>query len=98
MSFRNTAALVAQLHQIRRLESGSESTSSETPAPTDVALPTPAILRNSQVMAAMNQGIGPRRTDTGPPCYKGNRCRTRPFGFPTRLGLDGPQEIHAVTL
>ena len=44
-----------------------------------------------------NQGIGPQRTDTEPPCYKGNKCRTRPFGFPTGLGPDGPREIHAVT-
>ena len=46
----------------------------------------------------MNQGIGPRRTNTEPPCYKGNKCRTCPFGFPTGLGPDGPREIHAVTL
>ena len=46
----------------------------------------------------INQGIGPRRTDTEPPCYKGNKRRTRPFGFHTGLGPDGPQEIHAVTL
>ena len=45
-----------------------------------------------------NQGIGPRRTDTESLCYKGNERRTRPFGFPTGLGPDGPQEIHAVTL
>ena len=45
-----------------------------------------------------NQGIGPRRTDTGPLCYKGNERRTHSFGFPTGLGPDGPQEIHAVTL
>ena len=31
----------------------------------------------------MNQGIGLRRTHTEPPCYKGNKRRTRPFGFPT---------------
>ena len=45
-----------------------------------------------------NQGIGPQRTDTEPPCYKGNERRTRSFGFPTGLGPDGPWEIHAVTL
>ena len=45
-----------------------------------------------------NQGIGLRRTDTEPPCYKGNECRTRSFGFPTGLGPDGPREIHSVTL
>ena len=39
-----------------------------------------------------NQGIGPQRTDTKPPCYKGNKCRTCPFGFPADLGLDRPQE------
>ena len=45
-----------------------------------------------------NQGIGPRRTDTELPCYKGNKRRTRPFGSPTGLGPDGPWEIHMVTL
>ena len=45
-----------------------------------------------------NQGIGPRRTDTESPCYKGNERRTRPFGFPTGLGPDRPREIHVVTL
>ena len=30
-----------------------------------------------------NQGIGPRRTDTEPLCYKGNKRKTRSFGFPT---------------
>ena len=45
-----------------------------------------------------NQGIGLRRTDIESLCYKGNKRRTRPFGFPTGLGLDGPREIHAVTL
>ena len=33
-----------------------------------------------------NQGIGLWRTDTEPPCYKGNKHRTRPFDFPTGLG------------
>ena len=33
--------------------------------------------------AVTNQGIGPRWTDTEPPCYKGNKRRTCPFGFPT---------------
>ena len=46
----------------------------------------------------MNQGIGPRWTDTRTPCYKGNKRRTRPFGFPTGLGPDEPWEIHVVTL
>ena len=45
-----------------------------------------------------NQGIGPRQTDTESLCYKGNKRRTCPFGFPTGLGPDGPREIHAVTL
>ena len=45
-----------------------------------------------------NQGIGPQWTDTKPPCQKGNKHRTHPFGFPTGLGLDGPREIHVVTL
>ena len=46
------AALVAQLHQIRRLGSESESSSSEAPAPANVTLPTSTIPRNSQVMAS----------------------------------------------
>ena len=45
-----------------------------------------------------NQGIGPRQTDTKPPCYKGNKHRTCPCGFPTGLGADGPWENHAVTV
>ena len=45
-----------------------------------------------------NQGIGPQQTNTKPPCYKGNKHRMRPLGFPTGLGLDGPQETCAVTL
>ena len=54
---------------------------------------------NLEVSSAVtNQGIGPRWTDTEPPCYKGNKRRTRPFSFPTGLGPDGPREIHAVTL
>ena len=46
------AALIAQLHQIRRLESGSELSSSETPAPTNITFPTLTIPRNSQVTAS----------------------------------------------
>ena len=53
------AALVAQLHQIRRLESGSESTPSETPTPTDVSFPTPSIPSYTQV-AAHASTPGPR--------------------------------------
>ena len=45
-----------------------------------------------------NQGIGLQWTDTRPPSYKGNKCRTHPFGFPTGLGPDGPWENHVVTL
>ena len=45
-----------------------------------------------------NQGIGLWWTDTKPPCYKGNKCRTHPFGFPTGLGPDRPQENHTVTV
>ena len=44
--------------------------------------------------AVMNQGIGLRWTDTKPPCYKGNKHRMHPLGFPTGLGPDGPQETH----
>ena len=46
------AALVAQLHQIQQLESGSESAPSETPAPSNVTILTPTIQRNSQVTAS----------------------------------------------
>ena len=46
------AALVAQLHQIRQLESRSEPSSPEAPAPTDVTFPTPTIPRNLQVTAS----------------------------------------------
>ena len=45
-----------------------------------------------------NQGIGSQQTNTWPPCHKGTKHRMRPFGLPTGLGPDGPQEIHAVTL
>ena len=45
-------ALVAQLHQIQRLEYESELTPAETPAPTNVALLTPTIPRNLQVTAS----------------------------------------------
>ena len=48
--------------------------------------------------AVTNQGIGPRWTDTKPPCHRGNKRRTRPFGFPTGLGPDGPQEVRVVAL
>ena len=44
----------------------------------------------------MNQGIGPRRTNTEAPCYKGNKRRTFPFGFPTSLGPDRSWETHVV--
>ena len=46
----------------------------------------------------MNQGIGLRWTNTKPPCYKGNKHRMHPFGFPTGLGPDGLREIYVVTL
>ena len=49
-------------------------------------------------VGVMNQGIGPQWTYTKPPCYKGNKCRTHPFGFPTDLGPEGPRENHAVTV
>ena len=52
----------------------------------------------SIVGGVMNQGIGLRWTDTKTPCYKGNKHRTHPFGFPTGLGLDGLCKIRAVTL
>ena len=68
------------------------------------AMPVPLPPRHSPIRSPLveapvtNQGIGPRRSNIEPPCYKGNKRRTRPFGFPTGLGPDGPQEIHAVTL
>ena len=46
------AALVVRLHQIRRLEPESESSSSEASIPTNITFPTPAIPRNSQVTAS----------------------------------------------
>ena len=49
-------------------------------------------------VAVTNHGIGPQQTDTKPPCYKVNKRRTHPFSFPTDLGPDRSQEIHAVTL
>ena len=57
-----------------------------------------ALSLDGMATTVTNQGIGPRRTGTEPPCYKGNKRRTRPFGFPTGLRLDGPREIHTVTL
>ena len=55
-------------------------------------------LPHCYIMDVTNQGIGLRRTDTKPPCYKGNKRRTRPFGFPTGLGPDRPWEINMDTL
>ena len=46
------ALLVAQLDNIRRLESGMETDSTPSPPPTNISLPTPAIPRNSQVTAS----------------------------------------------
>ena len=46
------ALLVAQLDNIRRLESGTETDSTPSPPPTNVTFPTPAIPRNSQVTAS----------------------------------------------
>ena len=46
------ALLVAQLDNIRRLESGTETDSTPSPPPTNVAFPTPTIPRNSQVTAS----------------------------------------------
>ena len=45
------AALVARLGQIQRLESGSESSSSETSTPADVSFPTPSVPSYAQVAA-----------------------------------------------
>ena len=46
------ALLVAQLDNIRRLESGTETDSTSSPPPTNVSLLTPTIPCNSQVMAS----------------------------------------------
>ena len=44
--------LVAQLDNIRRLESGTETDSTPSPPPTNITFPTPAIPHNSQVTAS----------------------------------------------
>ena len=44
--------LVAQLDNIRRLESGMEEDSTPSPPPTNISFPTPTILCNSQVTAS----------------------------------------------
>ena len=46
------ALLVAQLDNIRRLESGTEEDSTPSPPPANVSFPTPTIPRNSQVTAS----------------------------------------------
>ena len=46
------ALLVAQLDNIRRLESGTETDPTSSPPPTNVTFPTPTIPRNSQVTAS----------------------------------------------
>ena len=46
------ALLVAQLDNIRRLQSGTETDSTPSPPPSNITFPTPAIPRNSQVMAS----------------------------------------------
>ena len=53
---------------------------------------------SNYAMGVTNQGIGLQQTNTKPPFYKGNKCRMRPFCFPTGLGPDRPWESHAVTL
>ena len=45
------AVLVARLNQVRRLESGSETSSSTTPASSNVAFPTPSVPSYAQVTA-----------------------------------------------
>ena len=46
------ALLIAQLDNIRRLESGTETDSTPSPPPTNVTFPTPTVPRNSQVTAS----------------------------------------------
>ena len=51
------ALLVAQLDNIRRLESGTETDSTPSPPPTNITFPTPAIPRNSQVTASRSESV-----------------------------------------
>ena len=53
------AALVARLHQIRRLESGSESSSTSSPTSANVTFPTPSVPSYAQVVARTSTP-GPR--------------------------------------
>ena len=46
---KEAALLVAQLDNIRRLESGTEEDSTPSPPPTNISFPTPTVPRNSQV-------------------------------------------------
>ena len=55
----DTAALVARLNQIQRLESGSESSSTSSPTPANVTFPTPSVPSYAQV-AACTSTLGPR--------------------------------------
>ena len=61
------AALVARLNQIRRLQSESELSSSETSTPADVSFPTPSIPSYAQVAArSATPSAGVRAMAPGP--------------------------------
>ena len=73
------ALLVAQLDNIRRLESGMEEDSTPSPPPTNISFPTPTVLRNSQVIASTAASRARVRTvarGSAPPqpaCTRGSR-------------------------
>ena len=71
--------LVAQLDNIRRLESGTETDSTPSPPPTNVTFPTPTIPHSSQVTASTTASRARVRTvarGSAPPqpaCTRGSR-------------------------
>ena len=88
-------ALVAQLHQIQRLEAGSESTPSETPTPTNVTFPTPTMPRNLQVTASTAASRAQVRTvASGPTSPQQHRTRgARGAGSQARHMGGGVQSV-----
>ena len=73
------ALLVAQLDNIRRLESGTETDSTPSPPPTNISFPTPTIPRHSQVTAstaasrARVHTVARRSAPPQPTCSRGSR-------------------------
>ena len=73
------ALLVAQLDNIRRLESGTETNSTPSPPPTNITFPTPAIPHDLQVMAstaASRARVHTVARESAPPqlaCTRGSR-------------------------